>query len=427
MKRWLVFLQMLFLMVSQFGCSRTSTVTVTNEVVTETASSELSVLVLEDLGIEDAEEENFVTYLGNHLQQYCSGVDLKTITAEFRANGSFKHGSLPGGDYDYVVLALGSGVGCVDTLEANNNKLTEAYLKVLERVNRKYEDAVIVCIYDMYVMDYGDRIEAAIDTFMQREGASRTVCALDMNDYDDYLNRSDLAEVHSYVGEYLARQINGLESLAQARYGELDWDLPVIALTFDDGPNTTTTNDILDVLEEYEVQASFFLIGKNISGATEAVIQREVALGCEVNSHSYAHDYMNAMTDEEIQSDMALCESLIVATSGVYPCFFRPPYLAVSETMYRNINLPFISGYDCNDWEESVSTEERVQKVLGNAKDGEIILLHDAAGNTQTVEALPQIIEGLREEGYQFVTCTQLFAIKNIIPTTNHLYSVAAE
>lgn len=203
----------------------------------------------------------------------------------------------------------------------------------------------------------------------------------------------------------------------------LDPDKPVIALTFDDGPNTTTTLQILNILEEYGVTASFFLIGNNINSSTAYVVAKEVEMGFEVNSHSNAHDYMNQMGMAAIQIDMDACATKIYEAGGVYPKFFRPPYIAVSPTMYESIDLPFICGYGCNDWDASVTAQERIDAVLSHAKDGEIILLHDAAGNRQTVEALPAIIEGLQAEGYQFVTCSQLFAIKGIEPQSGVLYT----
>lgn len=191
----------------------------------------------------------------------------------------------------------------------------------------------------------------------------------------------------------------------------------VIALTFDDGPNTTTTNAVLDVLEKYDARASFFLIGNNISEDCHDVMKRTVSMGCEINSHSLTHSYMNAMSADEIKAEMDATAKLIKDVIGVEPKFFRPPYIAVNNTMHDNIDLPFINGYGCNDWSSAVTVEQRVEKTLKQAKDGAIILLHDAAGNYQTVQALEQIIPALQAEGYELVTLTELFHAKGVDPT----------
>ena len=186
----------------------------------------------------------------------------------------------------------------------------------------------------------------------------------------------------------------------------------VIAITFDDGPNTSTTNEVLDVLEEYGVVASFFVIGTNINEDTVPVMQRAVTMGCEINSHSMTHSYMNSMKDDEILAEIESVNELIVGAVGREPAFFRAPYLATSGKMFQLIETPFIAGYGCNDWDPAVDVETRVQQTLEQCSDGAIILLHDAEGNSQTVEALRQIIPQLLDEGYELVTVSELFHAK---------------
>lgn len=193
----------------------------------------------------------------------------------------------------------------------------------------------------------------------------------------------------------------------------------VIALTFDDGPNTTTTVQVLDKLEKYDVVASFFLIGKNITPASAESARRALDMGCELGSHSWSHSYMNKMSAEEIKKEIKDTSDKIYEEAGVYPKFFRPPYIAVNDTMHDSIDLPFICGVMANDWEDSVSAEKRAEKILSQAKDGAIILLHDTAGNSKTVEALDTIIPGLQEQGYQLVTVSQLFEAKGVTPAAD--------
>lgn len=205
----------------------------------------------------------------------------------------------------------------------------------------------------------------------------------------------------------------------------------VIALTFDDGPNLITSNAVIDKLEEYNIVASFFLIGDNITGnvneGSARVAKRAYDIGCEINSHSKTHSNMTQMTPEEIKAEMDYTSDKIFEITGERPKFFRPPYIAVNDVMLQSVDLPFIAGYGANDWEDSVSAEQRAEKVLAQAKDGAIILLHDMQGNSKTVEALDTIIPALLDDGYNFVTVSELFAAKEVEPQDNIIYSYAEQ
>ena len=187
-----------------------------------------------------------------------------------------------------------------------------------------------------------------------------------------------------------------------------------IALTFDDGPNTTTTHEVLDVLEQYGIKASFFLIGNNINSESEAAVKRAYDMGCDIGNHSKSHPYMNELSEEEIEAEIDYVSDYIVKITGEEPKFFRPPYIAINNTMYDTIDLTFIAGFGCNDWDDKVTAERRAKVIIRQAQDGGIILLHDAQGNSKTVEALYTIIPELQAQGYEFVTLTELFEIKGI-------------
>ncbi|NLJ97024.1 MAG: polysaccharide deacetylase family protein [Clostridiales bacterium] len=197
-------------------------------------------------------------------------------------------------------------------------------------------------------------------------------------------------------------------------------DKKLVALTFDDGPNLDTTPKVLDILEEYGVVATFFLIGKFINEDTKAVMARQLELGCEISNHSWNHNFMNEYTAREIQDEITKTNDKIIETVGVTPRFFRPPYISLSDTMYESIDLPFICGINCLDWDNTVSAERRTQLVLDNIKDGDIVLLHDLSGNKNTVDALGDIISGLLDDGYTLVTVSQLFELKGVDPNVKY-------
>lgn len=207
---------------------------------------------------------------------------------------------------------------------------------------------------------------------------------------------------------------------------EIDPSKPMIALTFDDGPNTTTTSQVLDKLELYGVPASFFLIGNNINAESAKVVKRAYEMGCEIDNHSKSHSYMNQMAAEEIIAEVQYVSDKVEEITGEPTKFFRPPYIATNADMYANIDMPFICGAGCNDWDNRVTVKERIENTINQVQDGTIILLHDAQGNMQTVEALDTIIPTLLEDGYQFVTVAELFEAKGIeiSPDDTNLYTI---
>jgi len=197
-----------------------------------------------------------------------------------------------------------------------------------------------------------------------------------------------------------------------------------IALTFDDGPNTSTTNQVLDILEEYNAKASFFLIGENINSRSEKNVKRAFDMGCEINNHSMTHSDMAKMSEEDIRAEIESVNEKIHEITGTYPSFFRPPYISVSDTMYKAIDIPFISGAGCDDWMDDVSADERAEKVLSKAQNGQIILMHDAEGNRQTVKALKTIVPELQKQGYELVTLSELFEVQGVKPDEDTMYSI---
>ncbi len=200
-------------------------------------------------------------------------------------------------------------------------------------------------------------------------------------------------------------------------------DEKILALTFDDGPNTTTTCEVLDILEKYNVTASFFVCGDNIDSETAEVMRRAVKMGCEIQNHSRTHSDMTKMTKEEILQEVVYTSDAVEKAVGKRPEFFRPPYIAVNELMFENIELTFIQGAGAEDYLDEVSAEERCKRIIAQAKDGMVLLLHDAKGNFRTVKALDMIIPKLKEDGFRMVTISELFKERSVSPQHGILYT----
>ncbi len=184
-----------------------------------------------------------------------------------------------------------------------------------------------------------------------------------------------------------------------------------IALTFDDGPHPRYTGEILSILKEYNVTATFFIIGVNAENYPDAL--RKIAeSGCEIGNHTYSHANLRHMNHEEIKKEIQKCEDVLSKTIGVRPVVFRPP-----EGMYPNDATEIMEnlGYDIilwsidtMDWAMNPSYQiERL--VMKETKGGDIILMHDyVSGGNTTCQALRKMIPNLLSRGYEFVTVSQL-------------------
>lgn len=197
----------------------------------------------------------------------------------------------------------------------------------------------------------------------------------------------------------------------------------MVALSFDDGPNTTTTVQMLDMLEKHGVKGSFYVIGQNITEDSAPVMKRAFDMGCDIQNHSFTHGDMTKLSAEEFKNELQKTSELVVKHTGVEPSFFRPPYISHNQQMYDNTDLTFISGIGVEDWVPTVTAEERAKRMLEIAEDGVIFLLHDFVGNEASVQALDIVIPQLKEQGYQFVTVPELFKAKGITPVKNKIYS----
>ena len=193
-------------------------------------------------------------------------------------------------------------------------------------------------------------------------------------------------------------------------------DKKLVALTFDDGPSDTTSDLVMDQLEKYDIPATFFLIGEQITPERIRVIEREMSLGCEIENHSWTHSDMTKFTKEQMKDEISRTSELITSITGREPVFFRPPFIYVNDDMYEAIDLTFICGIGSEDWIPTTTPEHRAQKTFEGMSDGALVLLHDIEGNINTPKALDIIVPELLDQGYEFVTLEQLFLRKGIDP-----------
>jgi peptidoglycan/xylan/chitin deacetylase (PgdA/CDA1 family) len=192
------------------------------------------------------------------------------------------------------------------------------------------------------------------------------------------------------------------------------------ALSFDDGPDAETTPYVLDVLEQYHIPASFFLIGRQITDDMIPLVRRETELGCSIECHSWSHVKMTALDAAAVREEISRTDDRIESITGRRPVFFRPPYIDVSDALFDEVDKPFICGMGVEDWVPSVSAAERSSRIVSGVQDGTIILLHDRPENRNTPDALETAVPELLARGYEFVTVPQIFERSGVNPRRHH-------
>jgi peptidoglycan-N-acetylglucosamine deacetylase len=190
----------------------------------------------------------------------------------------------------------------------------------------------------------------------------------------------------------------------------------IVALTFDDGPHQKHTREILDILKQNDVKATFFVIGENAQNHPD-IIKEMSADGNIIGNHSYSHPRLNTLSDDEIETELTKTSNLIYKTIKKSPVLFRPPYGSQSRRSIRTVNnfgfTTITWSYMSKDYELDKTTSEKIaREIINNTAPGSIIGLHDGGGNREkTVAALPIIIHNLKKKGYEFLTVSELLSI----------------
>lgn len=228
-----------------------------------------------------------------------------------------------------------------------------------------------------------------------------------------------------------------------------------LALTFDDGPDPTFTPKILDELKELHVPATFFVVGENVE-ANPDLTRRIFDEGHDVGSHTFTHPNMGAVDETRAELEINATQRALQSTLGRSTILFRPPFNADSEpgsmSEVRPIELADRLGYvtvgekiDPQDWNLVLNGRDKTaediaddveQEILDDAahhRDGNVILLHDAGGDRRrTIEALPMIVNRLRERGFTFVRISDLLGrsrdeVMPTVPPAERLKVAVAE
>jgi peptidoglycan/xylan/chitin deacetylase (PgdA/CDA1 family) len=209
-------------------------------------------------------------------------------------------------------------------------------------------------------------------------------------------------------------------------FSSLHVDGPYIAMTFDDGPSTTLTPKLLDILAAHHIKATFFVIGENVAEHSE-IVARAAREGHEIGNHSWSHPNFAKMSDAGVRSQLQRTDDAIKSATGARPTLLRPPYGSITTREKRWIHDQF--GYqiilwdvDPYDWKRPGPSVVR-SRILKETRPGSIVLSHDI--HPGTIEARPSTLDALEAKGIKFVTVTEL--IPMAVPHPSHAPPEARE
>ncbi|KJK31804.1 polysaccharide deacetylase family protein [Paenibacillus polymyxa] len=201
--------------------------------------------------------------------------------------------------------------------------------------------------------------------------------------------------------------------------GDIVWEVPthrkLIALTFDDGPDESNTPAILDLLQKYDAKATFFVVGSRVEKLPH-LVKREREEGHEVGNHTFLHSSFQYISRNKALSELNQGQASIVQATGAGTHLFRPPGGSYNDTLVKlskekGLKIILWSWHqDTLDWRKP-GVHRIAGKVLRNARNGDIVLMHDYVHqSTQTVDALKIILPELKRRGYSFVTVSELLS-----------------
>lgn len=201
----------------------------------------------------------------------------------------------------------------------------------------------------------------------------------------------------------------------------IDPTKPMVAITYDDGPNPISTPRILDTLEKHNAVATFFDLGQLVN-TYSAIVKREESLNCEIGNHTYSHANLNILSPEELKLEIQRSEKAFEKAIGYKPTLLRPAYGNVNAAVKEVIEYPFITwNVDSLDWKS-----KNKDKILAEIRktenyDGKIILMHSIYGST--ADATEVLVPELIEKGYQLVTISELAYYKGKTIETGKVYT----
>lgn len=222
-----------------------------------------------------------------------------------------------------------------------------------------------------------------------------------------YLTYSDDTDTAKTV--FVAKNLGRNRLITQVDTGKEK----LVALTFDDGPDPRFTPDVLDILAQKKVRATFFVIGESAK-RFPGLVEQAVLEGHEIENHTYSHPELDQGEPVSFYEELNRCERVITQAAGRCPVYFRPPKRLYNQEVIQTAER---NGYQVVLWTVAMENKKDrqvkdvVTRVMAKVKPGAIILAHDGTlDRSLTVRSLPTLISELQKQGYRLVTLRELIA-----------------
>ena len=342
------------------------------------------------------DKDNLVFYYTEKLDSVLKGITTHSISKQIYDLSNSKVEETEKTSFGKVYLTEDGKLFTLDQLFSDSSKAKEILLKELTSFlkDKKLEQGKI----DQLVKSFSDQDLSAwnfdykdsqIILYPSQAVENLDEIALPVSSFFDVVQSSYLLDKDA--------------ELYKAYYEKKNQK--VVALTFDDGPNPATTNQALDTLSKYGIKATFFVLGKNVSG-NEEILKRMKADGHVIGNHSWSHPVLSKLSLDEAKKQITDTEDALTKVLGSSSKLMRPPYGAITNDIRNSLDLSFIMwDVDSLDW-KSKNEAAILTEIQREVKNGSIILMHDI--HAETVNALPKVIDYLKGQGYDFVTIPDL-------------------
>ena len=342
------------------------------------------------------DKDNLVFYYTEKLDSVLKGISTHSVSKQIYDLSNSKVEETEKTSFGKVYLTEDGKLFTLDQLFSDSSKAKEILLKELtsflkdKKLEQEKIDQLVKSFSDQDLSAWNfDYKDSQIILYPSQAVENIDEIALPVSSFFDVVQSSYLLDKDA--------------ELYKAYYEKKNQK--VVALTFDDGPNPATTNQALDTLSKYGIKATFFVLGKNVSG-NEGILKRMKADGHVIGNHSWSHPVLSKLSLDEAKKQITDTEDALTKVLGSSSKLMRPPYGAITDDIRNSLDLSFIMwDVDSLDW-KSKNEAAILTEIQRQVRNGSIILMHDI--HAETVNALPKIIDYLKEQGYHFVTVPEM-------------------
>lgn len=342
--------------------------------------------------------------------------DINHIKNEF--NNEKKEDSELNIDFEYQIINKNYISIIIKATTFIDKKEEKIYTYLFDKNNNKFIDIgdilnkkeLITNIKKEFKAKYNKKINNSVNLDKYYIGKNYLTFYINLSK-KEYLIQIPLEDIkfNFVINEKNKLDVDNINSIKKEEK-TIDINKPIVALTFDDGPSKYT-NEILDILKDNGICATFFILGNKVPYGQETLLKM-LENGNEIGNHTFNHKWLAHLDEIEIKNQISKTQEVIFEYTRYLPKVFRPSYGDIPKEMRKEINLEVtLWNVDTLDWKLK-NKKQIIKRATRNTKDGDIILMHDTYKRTK--DALPEIINTLKKKGFQFVTISELNEIKKL-------------